>query len=249
MSKPLSMYQLPARKLSSLRYSHRERKCHGISSCCFVCLLLLCCWCWCDCCAVVAVMLLVCCCWSCVELFCLLCTVEVWCCFCLFLSYTGRSSPITKHGGERYCEVGRCVVETISMPLLQLPLTKRMAASVTCEVGRCLFESNSMPLLQIALAVTGVGKSIVMAASNTARLDVGSRYQFHAIVADSARCYGSRQVDCYSSQPSLEILEMIDPCDIEQANNSGFQQWTSDGRKRRSTSKSTPVPPTTTAAQ
>jgi hypothetical protein len=139
MSNPPSRYQLPARKLSSLRYSHRERKRYGFPSCCFVCLLLLCCWCWCDCCAVVAVMLLVCCCWSCVELFCLLCTVEVWCCFCFFFSHTGRSSPSSKHGGERYCEVGRCVVETISMPLLQLPLTKRMAASVTCEVGRCLF--------------------------------------------------------------------------------------------------------------
>jgi hypothetical protein len=40
-----------------------------------------------------------------------------------------------------------------------------------------------MALLQIALAVTGVGKSIVMTASDIARLDVGSRYQFHAIVA------------------------------------------------------------------
>jgi hypothetical protein len=70
-----------------------------------------------------------------------------------------------------------------------------------------------MALLQIALAVTGVGKSIVMTANDTARLDVGCRDQFHAIVADIARCYCSRQVDCYSFQPSLEILEMIDLCD------------------------------------
>jgi hypothetical protein len=80
-------YQLPTRKLSLLRDSLRESKCHGISSCCFVDLLPLCCWCGCDCCAVVAVMLFVCRCWSCVQLFCLLRTAEVCCCFYLFLSH------------------------------------------------------------------------------------------------------------------------------------------------------------------
>jgi hypothetical protein len=94
MSNPLSRSEIPARKLSSLSYLHRERKCHGIPSCCFVCLPLLCCWCWCDRCAFVAVMLLVCCCWSCVELFCLLCTVEVWCCFHFLVSHRSIISEL-----------------------------------------------------------------------------------------------------------------------------------------------------------
>jgi hypothetical protein len=78
-----------------------------------------------------------------------------------------------------------------------------------------------MPLLQTALAVTEVVKSIVMAASDSARLDVVFRYQLHAIVADIARCYCSRQVDCDSSQPSLEILEMIDLCDKNKRTTAG----------------------------
>jgi hypothetical protein len=52
-----------------------------------------------------------------------------------------------------------------------------------------------------------------MVASGTARLGVVFRYQLHAIVAATARCYCSRHVDCYISQPSLEILEMIGLCD------------------------------------
>jgi hypothetical protein len=38
------------------------------------------------------------------------------------------------HGGEWFCEVGRCVVKTNSMPLLWIPLTKRMAVSDTARL-------------------------------------------------------------------------------------------------------------------
>jgi hypothetical protein len=64
------------------------------------------------------------------------------------------------HGGEWFCEVGRCVVKTNSMPLLWIPLTKRMAVSDTAGWTLC-FDANSMPLLQLLLAATGVVTLIV----------------------------------------------------------------------------------------
>jgi hypothetical protein len=89
--------------------------------------------------------------------------------------------------------------------IVTVPLTKRMAASATCELGRCLFASNPMALLQIALAVTGVGKSIVMTASDIARSGVLFSKRIPCHCCFIARCYCSRQVDCYSFQPCLEI--------------------------------------------
>jgi hypothetical protein len=86
-SNQLSSYKLLACLLSPLRNLQLKVRVVTFPGLRFVCLLPLCFWCWCDCRAFVAVMLLVCCCWSCVELFCLLCTAEVWCCFCLFLSH------------------------------------------------------------------------------------------------------------------------------------------------------------------
>jgi hypothetical protein len=65
------------------------------------------------------------------------------------------------HGGEWFCEVGRCVVKTNSMPLLWIPLTKRMAVSDTASWTLC-FDANSMPLLQLLLAATGVVTLIVI---------------------------------------------------------------------------------------
>jgi hypothetical protein len=201
--------QLPARKLSSLRYSHRESKCHGISSCCFECLLPLCCWCWCDCCAVVAVMLFVCCCWSCVELavYCVLLRSGVVLLVLVLpqVDHLRASSKVAS--GIRLWTT--CCRETDFTPLFRYRSPREwqrvLPASATCELGHCLFASNPMALLQIALAVTGVGKSIVMTGSDIARSGVLFSKRIPCHCCFIARCYWSRQVDCYSFQPSLEV--------------------------------------------
>jgi hypothetical protein len=48
------------------------------------------------------------------------------------------------------------------MPLLHTVYQENGGGERYCEVGRCVFETNSMPLLQIALAVTAVVKSIAI---------------------------------------------------------------------------------------
>ena len=58
--------------------------------------------------------------------------------------------------------VGRCVVKATSMPLLQMPLTKRMTASGSARLDGVLSNTASMPLLQISLAATAAVTLIVI---------------------------------------------------------------------------------------
>jgi hypothetical protein len=62
----------------------------------------------------------------------------------------------------------------------------------------CL-RANSMPLLRMPLTKR-------MAASDSARLDVVLRCQLYAIVADIARRYRSRQVDCYLPSSGFRVV-------------------------------------------
>jgi hypothetical protein len=83
------------------------------------------------------------------------------------------------------------LLKTISMPLLQIPLTKRMAASDTARLDDVLLKTISMPLLQISLAVTAFVTLIVICHRRVFGEVVQAETWLHSKPGDGRRRYNS----------------------------------------------------------
>jgi hypothetical protein len=118
---------------------------------------------------------------------------------CVFFAVVVAVAPA--HGGEWFCEVGRCVVKTNSMPLLWIPLTKRMAVSDTASWTLC-FDANSMPLLQLLLAATGVVVDCYLPSSGFEEI-VQAWTWLHSTPAMGADGNSSRQRERYRRTPQI----------------------------------------------
>jgi hypothetical protein len=77
------------------------------------------------------------------------------------------------------------------MPLLQMPLTKRMAASGSARLDGVLSNAASMPLLQISLAVTAVVTLIVICHRRVFEEIVQAKTWLHSNTGDERRRYNS----------------------------------------------------------